>query len=115
MAITATELNAVNAAALAYLTAVKALTDAGVAGNGVLFVPADLSLDAAAKPNQSERSSTVGTLAGTAGVWTSFNQVVATALVDDAKFPIQIPGGAGGQLVPLVWFVSNQARQLVFT
>lgn len=102
MALT-TEEAAVNTAATAYITAIEALIAAKSAGNPVHFVPSDIG-DSAFGNNARSNNDTA--------VTTSFSSRYVLEVVSDGEFPIQIPAGPGGQLVPLVWFVTNQANEL---
>lgn len=102
MALT-TEEAAVNTAATAYITAIEALIAAKFAGDPIHFVPSDIG-DSAYGNNERSNNDTA--------VTTSFTTRFVHEVVGDGEFPIQIPAGPGGQLVPLVWFVTNQANDL---
>ena len=102
MALT-TEEAAVNTAAVAYITAIEALNAAKSAGDVIHFVPSDLG-DSAYKDNSRSNNDTA--------VTTTFSTRFAHEVIADGEFPIQIPAGQNGTLVPLVWFVTNQANDL---
>lgn len=102
MALT-TEEAAVNTAAVAYITAVEALIAAESAGYVVHFVPADVGDSAFGDHSHSNNDT---------AVTTSYSTRFAYVMRGDGEFPIQIPAGNDGSLVPLVWFVTNQAGNL---
>jgi len=102
MALT-TEEAAVNTAAAAYITAIEALIAAKSAGDPIHFAPANVG-DSAIGNNERSNNDTA--------VTTDFTPRFVHEVIADGEFPIQIPAGPGGQLVPLVWFVTNQANDL---
>lgn len=102
MALT-TEEDAVNVAAVAYITAVEALIAAKTTGDVIHFVPSDLGDSAFGDHSHSNNDTTVTT---------SYSIRYAYVRRGDGEFPIQIPAGTNGALVPLVWFVTNQAGDL---
>lgn len=98
-----TEEAAVNTAAVAYIAAIEALYTALSYGDTVQFVPANIGN---ADAYNHERSG------DDTAVTTDFSIRHTDTAFGDSEFPIQIPAGTNGSLVPLIWFVTNQANDL---
>lgn len=98
-----TEEAAVNAAATAYLATIEALIGAASANDIITFVPVDVSDSA---DNDHSHAATPGTETST------FSVRVPYYVRANGEYPIQIPAGHDGSLVPLVWFVTNSADDL---
>ena len=103
MALTATEA-AVNAAAIAYITAVEAMFAAKSAGDTVHWTPANVG-DSAINNNARSNNDTA--------VTTDFTTRFVEEVVADGEFTIQIPAGNDGSLVPVVWMVTNHNNDLI--
>lgn len=102
MALT-TEEAAVNTAATAYITAIEALIAAKSSMDVVHFVPADLGDSSENDHSHSDNDT---------AVTTTFSTRVPYIVRANGEFPIQVPYGPDGHLVPLVWFVTNSADDL---
>ena len=102
MALNAAEA-AFNTAADVWKAAIKTYFDTLSAGDIVQLVAVDTGDTTL---NDHSRTTTA------AGAGVSFNKKVILEHVDDGDYPIQIPFGPGGELVPLVWKVTNSAEDL---
>ena len=98
------EAAAVNTAVDGVITAIIAYSATLSAGDVIQFVAMDRG-DSATNPDHRAAE-------GTGVVAPTFSTRFSIEHVNDGDFPIQIPAGPGGELVPLCWKVTNQGNDL---
>lgn len=102
MALT-TEEAAYNTAVLAAVTALEDLIAAKSTGDVIQFTPVDIG-DSAFGDNSHTNNDTA--------VDASLSQRIPYEVRGDGEFPIQVPAGRDGELIPLFMYVTNQAGDL---